>query len=154
MTDALLANLKNGALEGAWNATLSERLAEAAAHSLKDSGRRRQLLQVLLQAVANTDAEDYDVSPALCTAFGMSCSNMGADVAVYGAAAERAVLLCGFAGGAGSLRQHTVAASVTTAICLHAPLRRRLPQHALADGGDVAADLAGCASRGFYPERP
>jgi hypothetical protein len=123
MFDALLANLKSGALEGAWNARLSDQLAEAAARSLNDSALRRQLLQALLQAVASADAEEYDLSPALCTAFGIACSNMGAEVAVTGqrqivtgAAAERwlageprlppcscAVLVCGFAGASLSM---------------------------------------------------
>ena len=132
MFDALLANLRNGALEGAWNASLADQLAEAAACSLNDSSLRRQLLQALLQAVASADAEEYDLSPALCTAFGIGCSNMGAEVAVTGQRqtrqpalgatpvslaaakrwfageprlprAERAVLVCGFAGASLSM---------------------------------------------------
>ena len=123
MFEVLVANLKNGALEGAWSAKLSDQLAEAAARSLNDSGLRRQLLQALLQAVASADAEEFDLSPALCTAFGMACSNMGAEVAVTGQRqivsgaaaerwfageprlprAERAVLLCGFAGASLSM---------------------------------------------------
>ena len=110
MFDALLADLKNGVLEGAWNARLADQLAKAAARSLNDSGLRRTLLQALLQAVASADAEEYDLTPALCTAFGMACSNMGAEVAVTGQpAAERAVLVCGFAGASLSMLSPTEA---------------------------------------------
>ena len=110
MFDALLADLKNGVLEGAWNARLADQLAKAAARSLNDSGLRRTLLQALLQAVASADAEEYDLTPALCTAFGMACSNMGAEVAETGQpAAERAVLVCGFAGASLSMLSPTEA---------------------------------------------
>ena len=150
MFDALLADLKNGVLEGAWNARLADQLAKAAARSLNDSGLRRTLLQALLQAVASADAEEYDLTPALCTAFGMACSNMGAEVAVTGQpAAEHAVLVCGFAGA--SLSHHPSAACMPaqgphwplTPRTTHHPSRathhplpaRRLAEYALADRG-------------------
>ena len=127
MFDALLADLKNGVLEGAWNARLADQLAQAAARSLNDSGLRRALLQALLQAVASADAKEYDLTPALRTAFGMACSNMGAEVAVTGQpAAERAVLVCGFAG---ACPRHHPSAACMPAQCPHWPLTRRTTHH-------------------------
>ena len=169
MFDALLADLKNGVLEGAWNARLADQLAKAAARSLNDSGLRRTLLQALLQAVASADAEEYDLTPALCTAFGMACSNMGAEVAVTGQpAAERAVLVCGFAGACP--RHHPSAACMPaqgphwplTPRTIHHPPRaihhplpaRRLAEHALADRGHVAKDLAGRSGGALDPKWP